>query len=167
MSEIADNIVVYTTNEGRTHEFDALEFLALMSCHNLSRRSLGGAGFQNPTSLLLATTAELTAEAYDDFVGAVSVSRNIPLDKVKRFADGRIILGSTAKEIKLIDELGSIYDAARAVFDILGTPLAEGEDPTLMYTDDRFSELKQIFESATSVLTRASGEGFQLRYVLQ
>ncbi len=31
--EIADNIVVYTTNDGRTHEFDALEFLALMSCH--------------------------------------------------------------------------------------------------------------------------------------
>ncbi|WKZ57680.1 MAG: transposase zinc-binding domain-containing protein [Bdellovibrionota bacterium] len=30
---ITDDIVSYTTNDGATHEFDTLEFLALMSCH--------------------------------------------------------------------------------------------------------------------------------------
>lgn len=30
---IADDIVSYSTNDGLTHEFDALEFLAQLSCH--------------------------------------------------------------------------------------------------------------------------------------
>ena len=30
---IQDNIVTYTTKDERTHEFDALEFVALLSCH--------------------------------------------------------------------------------------------------------------------------------------
>lgn len=30
--EIADDVVAYCTNDGRIHEFDALEFLALLSC---------------------------------------------------------------------------------------------------------------------------------------
>ncbi len=30
---LTDDIVSYSTNDGRTHEFDALEFLALLSCH--------------------------------------------------------------------------------------------------------------------------------------
>jgi hypothetical protein len=30
---ITDDIVSYSTKDGATHEFDALEFLALMSCH--------------------------------------------------------------------------------------------------------------------------------------
>jgi hypothetical protein len=30
---ITDDIVSYSTNDGTTHEFDALEFLALLSCH--------------------------------------------------------------------------------------------------------------------------------------
>ncbi len=106
------------------------------------------------------------AEAYEDFVTAVSVSRNIPREKVKRFADGRIILGSTAKEIKLVDEHGSVYDAARSVFELLGTPLDEDEEPKLFYADDRFSEFKQLFESVSSVWLNATGQGFQLRYIM-
>lgn len=30
---VTDDIVSYTTNDGATHEFNALEFLVLMSCH--------------------------------------------------------------------------------------------------------------------------------------
>jgi hypothetical protein len=30
---ITDDIVAYSTHDGKTHEFDALEFLAIMSCH--------------------------------------------------------------------------------------------------------------------------------------
>ncbi|WKZ57309.1 MAG: transposase [Bdellovibrionota bacterium] len=30
---IHDDLVSYSTNEGATHEFDAFEFLALISCH--------------------------------------------------------------------------------------------------------------------------------------
>ena len=54
---IQDDIITYTTKDERAHEFDAMEFLALLSCHNLSRRSLGGGGFRNHTNLSLDTTA--------------------------------------------------------------------------------------------------------------
>jgi hypothetical protein len=30
---ITDDIVAYSTTDGTTHEFDALEFLAIVSCH--------------------------------------------------------------------------------------------------------------------------------------
>ena len=54
---IQDDIITYTTKDERAHEFDAMEFLALLSCHNLSCRSLGGGGFRNHTNPSLDTTA--------------------------------------------------------------------------------------------------------------
>ena len=41
---VQDDIVTYTTVDGRAHEFDVLEFLALLSSLNLSRRSPKGEG---------------------------------------------------------------------------------------------------------------------------
>ena len=48
----------------------------------------------------------LINDSYDQFTEAVSKGRDIPLEDVKKFADGRIFTGSQAKEIGLIDELG-------------------------------------------------------------
>ena len=31
--ELTDDVVAYCTSDGLTHEYDALEFLALLSCH--------------------------------------------------------------------------------------------------------------------------------------
>jgi hypothetical protein len=47
---ITDDIVSYTTNDGATHEFDTLEFLALLSCHNLSAVALREGGSRNRMS---------------------------------------------------------------------------------------------------------------------
>lgn len=48
----------------------------------------------------------LINDSYEQFTEAVSKGRDIPLEEVKKFADGRIFTGSQAKEIGLIDELG-------------------------------------------------------------
>ena len=45
-------------------------------------------------------------DSYEQFVQAVSEGRNIPIEKVKEFADGRIFTGSQAKDFSLIDEIG-------------------------------------------------------------
>jgi protease IV len=79
------------------------------------------------------------------FVEAVATGRGISEDKVREFADGRVIVGARAKEIKLIDEVGGVYDAARAALTLAGVTLEEGEDPELVYTDDKFANVKKFF----------------------
>ena len=45
---------------------------------------------------------------YENFVEAVAQNRNIPIAKVKSFSDGSTFLGEKAKELGLIDEIGSL-----------------------------------------------------------
>lgn len=49
------------------------------------------------------------------FRRAVSEGRKLPMDKVIEVSDGRIMSGEQAKELKLVDELGGINDAAAAL----------------------------------------------------
>lgn len=88
-------------------------------------------------------------EAYEQFVGTVSKSRNIPIDKVKEFADGRIILGETSVRLGLADAIGTLKDAAR---EALKLSLAEDADlskvgePKLVYPPKKLS-LPEILEN--------------------
>ncbi|MDZ4832212.1 MAG: signal peptide peptidase SppA [Candidatus Melainabacteria bacterium] len=49
----------------------------------------------------------LIDDSYDQFVHAVSAGRKMPLEQVKKIADGRIYSGRQAKANGLVDELGS------------------------------------------------------------
>jgi protease-4 len=49
----------------------------------------------------------LVDKVYDEFVSSVAENRNLSVDYVRSVANGKIYLGSEAKELKLIDELGS------------------------------------------------------------
>ena len=95
---------------------------------------------------------ETIRKVYDDFLDAVVTARNIPREKALEFADGRVIVGSDAKKFGLVDEFGDIYDAARAVFDILGEPLPEGKMPKLVYEDDKLEDLRRLLQATTSVI---------------
>lgn len=88
---------------------------------------------------------------HTDFIQAVVDGRGIDKATVEKFADGRVIVGSQAKTLKLIDEYGDVYDAARAVFELRGEPLKDNEMPKLIYTDDKFSGLKRILDSVSSI----------------
>ena len=101
----------------------------------------------------------------NNFVEAVSDSRGIPREEVLKFADGRVITGSEARDLKLIDGFGDVYDAARAVLEIAGEPLKEGEIPDLVYPQDRFSEFRKVFEDASTFLKPFSA-GAQFKYIM-
>mgnify|MGYP001199164128 CR=1 FL=1 len=58
-----------------------------------------------------ALLQNLINDSYEQFVQAVSDGRNIPVDSVKKFADGRIFTGTQAKDLGLIDEIGDEVDA--------------------------------------------------------
>lgn len=49
---------------------------------------------------------ELVQEIYDQFLEEVAVNRNLSESYVKTVAEGRIYTGSTAKELKLVDDVG-------------------------------------------------------------
>ncbi|MGA2026105.1 MAG: signal peptide peptidase SppA [Syntrophobacteraceae bacterium] len=50
-------------------------------------------------------------ETYRQFVRDVAQARNLPEDRVREVADGRIIMGEKALELKLVDQLGNFEDA--------------------------------------------------------
>lgn len=52
-------------------------------------------------------------DVYVQFVADVSEARNIPIEKVRSLADGRIYTGRQAKEMGLVDELGGLEDAIK------------------------------------------------------
>ena len=53
----------------------------------------------------------LIDESYKQFTEAVSVGRNIPVEEVRKFADGRIFTGTQAKELGLVDKIGDEFIA--------------------------------------------------------
>ena len=86
---------------------------------------------------------------HDEFTSSVATSRNLSLVDVKKFADGRVILGSQALELGLIDEYGGLYEAARGVYEVLGEPLPEGKYPEIIEEEDPFKEFVELLEAVT------------------
>jgi protease-4 len=60
---------------------------------------------------------------YAQFLNAVSVNRNIPLEKVKELAEGKIYTGLQAKEAGLVDQLGNLFDAILLAKELSGLPV--------------------------------------------
>jgi len=76
----------------------------------------------------------VVTDVYDQFVKVTSEHRNIPVDSVTKYADGRVFTGSQAKELGFIDTLGSFQTAVDIAGDILGI-----EKPHLVYPPKRMS----------------------------
>ena len=78
-------------------------------------------------------------DVHQQFVEAVSEGRNIPIDRLQPFVDGRIFSGRQAKAAGLIDELGTFTDSIKYAAKVAGL----GDDPDLVYPE---SEGVGIFE---------------------
>ncbi len=50
---------------------------------------------------------------HENFIEAVAQNRNIPVEEVRKIADGSSVLGMTAISLKLIDEIGSWTEAEK------------------------------------------------------
>jgi len=59
-------------------------------------------------------------DIYDDFTGRVAKGRNLPIERVKEIAKGRVWTGAQAKEIGLVDELGGFMTALSAAKKLSG-----------------------------------------------
>lgn len=68
-------------------------------------------------------------DAYGQFVTAVADNRGIPREKLLPIADGRVLLGTQAKELGLVDHLGGFRDAVRLAAEAAGL---DADDPHLI-----------------------------------
>ena len=73
----------------------------------------------------------LVNTTYEQFVNAIAEARGLQPEKVKEFADGRIILGEQAVKIGLADEIGGV-DQAAALALKLAMPEPNGS-PEIIY----------------------------------
>lgn len=112
------------------------------------------------------TYLETTAHTvHEQFIKDIAVARNIPSEKVHEFADGRVLMGEDAQKLGLVDGFGTVYDAARVVFDVKGSPLPEGTMPELFYPETPFKEFKKYLGAVASI-PKLFMKSAELRYQL-
>jgi len=105
----------------------------------------------------------LIDDVYQQFVEAVSQGRQMPLEEARRLADGRIYTGRQAKELRLIDELGTFQDAITYT----ATTIGISGKPTLVREEkERFWWLKFVLDRfpATSLFRSLSHVDAVLQY---
>ena len=114
----------------------------------------------------------LIADIYDQFVTVTAERRGLPIERVKELADGRIMTGRAALKADLVDELGSLHDAARKVVMLAkerkqrasgetvtsSTAYTDMEDPTLVYP---LQERPSIFELLSELSSKAIADGIE------
>ncbi len=98
---------------------------------------------------------------YEQFVNDVAEGRKMPIDRAKQLADGRIYTGLQAKEMGLIDSIGTFYDAV----DDLKKEMGIKGKPSLVYGKRPFSFLKWLLSAAIDdVVFRNAGQPIQFLY---
>src|ERR1700722_15342336 len=88
-----------------------------------------GSPFRPPTDEDRKLFQSVIDDTYDQFLHAVADGRHLKVEEVRPIADGRVLTGRQAKDLKLIDELGGLEAAAQAAVDLAKL---SGE-PTLVY----------------------------------
>lgn len=86
---------------------------------------------------------ELIDISYAQFVQTVAEARNLAVETVRSFADGRVFTGQQALELGLVDRLGTEEDARRWAAELAGLD----PDKTRCFT---FEEKKPFFNRLTS-----------------
>jgi protease-4 len=80
---------------------------------------------------------------HEQFIKVVAQDRKIPIDTAKKLSDGRIFLGAQAKDLKLVDKIGTFYDTV----DDMKKALNLKGKPVLVYGKKPFSLMKWLISS--------------------
>lgn len=86
---------------------------------------------------------DIVDDSYDQFLNVVSSSRNLNKEELKDIANGRVFTGRQAKEIGLIDTLGTFDDAIKIASDIAGI---EGE-PVIVRERKKENLIERILDT--------------------
>jgi len=98
---------------------------------------------------------ELANRIHRQFIQAVAEGRDLPVEQVEKFADGRVFTGEQAVELGLVDELGGFQDAVD-----LAKELAEirGEPRMIFPPDERSRFLEELLGGLAQKVAQAVAE---------
>lgn len=85
---------------------------------------------------------------HEQFIKDVAEGRKMPFEQVKKLSDGRVYTGSQAKELGLVDGIGTFYDTV----DEMKKELGIKAKPVLVYGKRPFSLLKWLISSMTETI---------------
>jgi protease IV len=102
----------------------------------------------------------LVFDVQRQFVDAVAQGRNLPVEKVREIADGRILSGAQCKDLGLVDQLGNFEDAVELAKTLAGI---KGE-VTLVYPKKPRGKWWNLFLQDTSqAVAKALRDAVMLR----
>lgn len=105
---------------------------------------------------------ELIDTSYQQFVETVAASRNLAVETVKSFADGRIFTGQQALELGIVDRLGTEEDARVWAAELVGLDPKKTECITL---EERKPMLSRLLGSQAKTNFLGGGLSAQLDWL--
>jgi protease-4 len=79
-----------------------------------------GSAFRPMTEEEHKLVYDMLMDVYDQFVEAVAESRGMPIEDVKKYADGRVLSGRQARQYGFVDALGTQSDAIERAAKLAG-----------------------------------------------
>ncbi len=107
-----------------------------------------GSPLRKMTSEEKAILQGVIDSVHNQFVRAVAEGRDMEERKVRQIADGRIFSGEQAKELGLVDRLGSLQDAIEIAAEMIGI---EGK-PVVIYPKRKLSFYELLFKKSLRLL---------------
>ncbi len=81
---------------------------------------------------------------YNQFLKAVSINRHIPVEKLKKIADGRVFSGEQALHYKLVDQTGTFED----LVDVIKKECNITGEPKIIYAAKKKNLLNKLIEDS-------------------
>lgn len=106
---------------------------------------------------------DIVDDSYNQFLDVVSKERKIDREKLKEYSNGRVFTGRQARNIGLIDSLGTFEDAVRIAGKMAGI---DGE-PTIVRERERLSLIERILDSFTNTELKTIKEELKNEFLNQ
>ncbi len=107
----------------------------------------------------------LIDSTHEQFVKAVADGRKLPVEDVRKIADGRVLSGEQAKSVKLVDRLGNLQDAIEEAGRLAGI---SGEPEIIHPPKKKVNYLELLTgeaeEKFNGIINKAAGRGLQVTY---
>jgi len=133
-----------------------LEFAGLLDDYNVTYRRLVAGKYKDAGSRWKEMTLEeqelyqkLLDQVHTEFIHEVAANRRLPVESVRKIAHGFVLTGAEAKELGLVDALGSRDDAVKHIEQTLGITAEVYE----------FEPQKEFFEELLGLSSYHIGRG--------
>jgi protease-4 len=117
--------------------------------------------FREPNEADLEYIQDIIDNSFQQFLDVVSRERKIDMEELKKIATGRVYTGVQAKDLKLVDTLGTLEDAIQIATDMGGI---EGK-PTIVKEKKKMAWLEYFMENSASSEIRELKEEFKNEFL--